>query len=118
MNIDQWHILIVGLGWLGGLVTVAWSLFTDRVLPYRTPLYWLAMPVAAMMALIYGHTFLAQVWDARFMSNTTIGYILRVAVFLLALEFYLVPWVDRLEKRTKEKVDKVIHPEGNDHGVQ
>jgi hypothetical protein len=93
MSLDQVHVGVTAGLWLAGLVYIALTL--PKVSPVRRVTYVVALPLWAGWSVVYGYAFVS--W-APSDAPLTVGEVaLRVLLFGIALEGFLVPFVDRLE---------------------
>lgn len=98
-TVDEWHIIFVGLLWLG---SVPWLMTSYRkVHAPRRILYLFAAPVAALMGALYSVPILAH-YGIHVGFN--IGLWLRIGIFLLAIGWWTGPYVDRIETKIKEQI--------------
>jgi hypothetical protein len=104
ISIEQIHLVLVGALWLGALPVIIYTY--RKVSRWRKPLYALAIPIVATMTGVY-FTALLRTFGVN-TSGVQIGLLTRVSLFLIALLFYLVPYVDRLEARTKNALAKIL----------
>lgn len=94
------HVLFVGLLWLSSIPVLVYSY--RKVARIRRILYAVALPIAVGMTVVYGEVLLGIMFGFEHLLNVRL--ILSVAVFLLAIEFHLVPFIDRLEEKSRKHI--------------
>jgi hypothetical protein len=97
---DLIYTAVVGMMLLAGLWSLIYTI--DKVPSYRKPVYWLAIGVEVSLVLCFVAA-LARIVVSSIPRGTIVGA-LEIALFLMAIMFITVPYVDRLEA-------KRLHPE-------
>ncbi|HUH06671.1 MAG TPA: hypothetical protein VML96_02585 [Egibacteraceae bacterium] len=85
----------VGALLAAGLVSVVWTL--PRVPPWWRPLYWLAIPLAAVPLLLVAAALAENLYRRAFLPADATQLSLQFVMLILALELILVPLVHRRE---------------------
>jgi hypothetical protein len=102
MSVDQVHIGLLALTWLGGIVSMFFTV--GKVTKVRRITYVLAIPTWIFFFGIYALAF-ATIEPRETFTVVELG--LRVALGIIALEGILVPYVDRLEIKSKTQVTEI-----------
>lgn len=91
------YTLVVGLVLIIGLASLIYSL--KRILPYRKPLYWLAIPINVCLLAAFVGSALRRFNPPILLPPNTILFSFLLSLFLIGLLLIIVPYVDRLEAR-------------------
>lgn len=96
------YTVVVGLVLLGALGTLVYSV--NKVLAYRKPIYWIAIPMDIALIVSFSGSILRRFVN---LPENTITFALLLAFFLIGLLLILFPYVDRLEARRLNPTDIV-----------
>jgi hypothetical protein len=99
VSLDQLHIGLLALTWLGGIVSMFYTI--GKVSKVRRITYVLAIPVWMFFFGVYALAFTTVQPRDHF---TVVELGLRAALGVIALEGILVPYVDRLEVKANTDV--------------
>lgn len=91
------YTLVVGAVLIVGLVTLIYSL--KRILPYRRPLYWIAIPMNVSLIITFVGSWLRRFEPPVLLPTNTVLFAFLLSLFLIGLLLILIPYVDRLEAR-------------------
>lgn len=91
------YTLVVGAVLMVGLITLIYSL--NRVLPYRRPLYWIAIPMDISLQITFVSYLLRRFEPPILLPANTVLFSFLLSLFLVGLLLIILPYVDRLEAK-------------------
>ena len=95
--------ILSGIGvLLAGFISVVYTL--PRVLPYRKPIYWLLLPIAATLLATFCLGFARRF--GLLVGSRTVLYVLELSLILVGLVLIVIPWIDREEARKLHQGDE------------
>lgn len=79
------------------ILSIAYNLATRHVTLVRRRMYWLKLPLSAVLFGVYLNFVINQIWNVRFLEPTPTRYALIFSLFLLGLMLAIVTYTDRRE---------------------
>lgn len=104
MTLDQIHLGVTGTIFLAGLIYIA--VILPKVGPVRRVTYVLAIPLWVVFVVLYTVAFFD--YHPRDAAFSPVDIALRVALFGIAVEGILVPFVDRLEAKNRPQEVRLV----------
>lgn len=102
------YTAVVGIALVAGLVSVIITI--PKVEGRWKGAYWLAVGLAVSLLVAFVLSALRQATETTVIQPGWILIVLQVALFLVALELILVPYIHRLEATLKEDPDSLKRP--------